>query len=289
MRPRFGALAALAFVVPILGAIAAAQATVTVGLYFVEGTDEPVDALNIPGLPEFHFIQPWQITGAGTEFVNDGAFAGVSESDARAAVVAEVKNKFYSIPTPTGYVLDIDFEAQKVSGAGTVNVIIGQHNLANTWFGVANEGGALGAISGENYAAVSADRIDSMLTVDFTSFDSAVNAIANVTAHEAAHMFGLEHVWADARADLGWLASDPVIADPYDVMATGPSGLPDAGWIEDNIFTTVAGTQEGGLSSVDYLIQQIGLREIAAVPAPAALPAGLALIGLVAARRRRRC
>jgi hypothetical protein len=51
-----------------------------------------------------------------------------------------------------------------------------------------------------------------------------------------------------------------VVANPYDVMSTAQSGLPDSGWIEDNIFTTAAGTQAAGSSSASLLINQVGLR-----------------------------
>lgn len=248
--------------VPLLCLSQPARAAISVGIDFVQGADEPIDFLTIPGLPAFNFIQPWQITNPANQFVLDGALAGVSEQTVRNAVIAKVRQKYYSIPTPTGYVLDIEFRPESLSGPGTVNVIVGKHNFAQAWLGFAKEGGGLGNITGQNNAAVSVDRIDSLLSVNFTDFDDAINAIANVIAHEAAHLFWLDHVWADDRADLGWTPSDPVVANPYDVMATGPTGLPDSGWLQDNIFTTVAGTQIGGLSSVDLLIQNIGLRRI---------------------------
>jgi hypothetical protein len=234
----------------------------TVGLYFVDGPDEPIDFLNIPGLPAYNFIQPWQMTGAGTQFVTDGAFQGVTEEQVRAAVIVAVKRKFYSIPTPTGFVLDIEFRAQKVSGPGSVNILLGKHNLTATWFGNSQVGGGLGAeANGESNSAISIDRINSQLQLDFTTFDAAINAIANVTAHEVGHLLALSHVWADVRPDLGWQASDPVVTNPFDVMATAQSGLPEAGWLLDNIFSTVPGTQTGGKSSVDRLIETTGLRE----------------------------
>jgi hypothetical protein len=241
---------------------AVASANLTVGLYFVEGQDEPIDFLTKPGQPAYNFIEPWQMTAPSNQFVMDGAFIGTNEQDVRAAVISAIKQKYFSIPSPGGYVLDIEFLPYKATGPGTVNVIMGRHNSTRqTWFGYAALGGGLGEINGENNAAVSIDRIDSLLTEDFTTFDGAVNAIANVAAHETAHLFWLEHVWADDRADLGW-SGEPVVTDPYDVMATGPSGLPDSGWLEDNIFTTVSNTQAGGHSSVSMLIDRIGLKLI---------------------------
>jgi hypothetical protein len=242
---------------------APAQATVTVGLHFVEGEAEPIDFLANPFTP--HFIEPWQITAPGNQFVVDGAFAGWSEEDVRATIVSKVKDKFYSVPTPNGYVLDIEFMPQQVSGAGTVNVLLGNHyreGEIETWFGFAQLGGGLGnEADGSSNAAVSIDRIDSLLQVDFLEPDHALNAIAHVTAHETAHLFWLDHVWADDRTDLGW-AGEPVVENPYDVMATGPSGLPESGWIQDNAFTTVPGTQTGDNSSVDELVDRLGLRRI---------------------------
>jgi len=244
----------------VLGPCALSQAGVTVGLYFVEGQDEPIDFLTIPPLAPFDFIQPWQMTGPGTQFVTDGAFAGQTEQDVRRAIISEVRSRFYSVPTPAGYMLDIDFLPQTVSGPGTVNVLLGKHNIASEqWFGYAMVGGALGVINGECNAAVSIDRIASLLQVDFIEFGYAVNAVANVTAHEVGHLFGLQHVWADSSAP-GWKPGYAVAANPYDVMSTGPTGLPDSGWIEDNIFTTVSGTQAVGASSASLMVNQIGLR-----------------------------
>jgi len=117
----------------------------------------------------------------------------------------------------------------------------------------------MGDINGEIKAAVSIDRIDSMLQVDFTEFDDALNAVANVIAHEVGHLFGLQHVWADEAAP-AWQPGYVVVANPYDVMSTAQSGLPDSGWIEDNVFTTAAGTQAAGSSSASLLIQRVGLR-----------------------------
>ena len=247
-------------VLSVLVSCALSQAGVTVGLYFVEGQDEPIDFLTIPPFEPAQFIQPWQVTGPQTQFVADGAFEVGTEQQVRRAIISEVRSKFYSIPTPAGYALDIDFLPQKVSGPGSVNVLLGKHNIEfHQWFGFAMAGGGLGEISGENNAAVSIDRIDSMLQVDFTEFDDALNAVANVAAHEVGHLLGLGHVWADEGAP-GWQPGDPVVTNPYDVMATAQSGLPDSGWIEDNIFTTVPGTQPGGHSSVSLLIAQVGLR-----------------------------
>jgi len=255
-RTLYGLLVALVVLAP----CGLSRAGVTVGLYFVEGQDEPIDFLTIPGFDAFHFIQPWQMTGPETPFVADGAFATATEQQVRSAIISEVREKFYSIPTPAGYMLDIDFLPQKVSGAGTVNILLGKHNIeSQQWFGFSMVGGGLGEINGEIKAAVSIDRIDSLLQVDFIEFDDALNAVANVTAHEVGHLFGLEHVWAD-ESSTGWQPGDVVVTDPYDVMSTGPSGLPDSGWIEDNIFTAVPGTQTGGASSVSLLIQTIGLR-----------------------------
>ena len=236
------------------------QAGVTVGLYFVEGQDEPIDFLTIPPFEPAHFIQPWQVTGPETRFVTDGAFAAAAEQDVRSAIISKVRDKFYSIPTPAGYILDIDLLPHKVSGPGSVNVLLGKHNIEfHQWFGWSLVGGGLGDINGESNAAVSIDRIDSGLRVDFTEFDHALHAVANVTAPEGGHLFRLQHVWADEAAP-GWEPGDVVVADPYDVMATGPSGLPDSGWIEDNIFTDVPGTQAAEYSSASLLIEQLGLR-----------------------------
>lgn len=257
-RPLLAALA--------LGACltAASRAGVTVGLHFVEGAAERMDFMPIP-VPYFpevdHLIEPWQMTNPANQFVLDGAFAGKTEAEVRAAVVASVKERYHSIPTPQGYLLDIDFQVGEVSGPGTVNVIIGKYKLSGTWFGFTKDGGGLGAeANGENNSAVSVDRIDSRLQVDFIHFEDAINAIANVVTHEVAHLFDLKHVWAAARADLGWQPSDPVVTHPFDVMATAASGLPEEGWLEKNIFTSVPGTQAGGLSSVDRLIQTVGLK-----------------------------
>ena len=248
-------LAVLLVMVP----CALSQAGVTVGLYFVEGQDEPIDFLTAPPF-EAPMMQPWQMTGPDTQFVMDGAFDVGTEQQVRSAIISEVRSKFYSIPTPEGYMLDIDFLPQKVSGSGTVNVLLGKLDSESSyWFGYAMVGGALGEINGESNAAVSLKNIDSRLQVDFTEFDYALNAVANVTAHEVGHLFGLQHVWADEAAP-GWQPGDVVVTDPYDVMSTGPSGLPDSGWIEDNIFTTVPGTQAAGSSSVSLLIQAVGLR-----------------------------
>lgn len=239
---------------------ASSQAGVTVGLYFVEDQDEPIDFLTIPPLEPFHFIQPWQMTGADTQFVLDGAFETGTEQYVRDAIVSKVREKFYSVPTPAGYILDIEFLPQKVSGPGSVNVLLGKHNIeSQQWFGFSMVGGGLGEINGETKAAVSIDRIDSGLQADFTGFDDAINAVANVTAHEVGHLFGLEHVWADEGAT-GWQEGDVVVSNPYDVMATAPSGLPDSGWLEDNIFTAVPGTQVAGHSSAALLIDTVGLR-----------------------------
>ena len=181
---------------------ALSQAGVTVGLYFVEGQDEPVDFLTMPPF-EVPMIQPWQMTGPDTQFVMDGAFVVAAEQQVRSAIVSEVRSKFYSIPTTAGYMLDIDFLPQKVSGPGTVNVLLGKHRGSSQWFGYAMVGGGLGAINGESNAVVLLDNIDSNLQVDFTEFDYALNAVANVTAHEVGHLFRLEHVWADEAAP-GW-------------------------------------------------------------------------------------
>jgi hypothetical protein len=245
---------------------AATSRGVTVGLYFVEGADEPIDFINPPDFEPGdlgHYIQPWQLTDPGNQFVLDGALAGVGEEQVRADVIAAVKQKFYDVPTPTGYALNIDLLPQKVSGSGTVNVLVGRHNFTSPqWFGFTQLGGGMGAeANGESNAAVSVNRIDALLQADFTEYHHAVNAVANVVAHETAHLFWLEHVWADERPDLGW-DGEPVVTDPYDTMATGPSGLPDTGWLEDNVFTSVPNTQTTGHSSASLLVENIGLRLI---------------------------
>ena len=214
-------------VLSVLAPCGSSRASVTVGLCFVEGQDQPIDFLTIPPHEPGQFIQPWQITGPETQFLTDGAFSGKTEQEVRRAIISEVKSKFYSISTPSGYVLDIDFLPQKVSGPGSVNVLLGKHNVEHhRWFGFSMVGGGLGEINGQVNAAVSIDRIDSMLSVDFTEFDDALNAVANVTAHEVGHLFGLQHVFADEGAP-GW-EGEPVPTNPYDVMATGQSGLPDS-------------------------------------------------------------
>jgi len=240
----------------------AAQGGVVVGLDFVEQA-EPIDFLN-PVL-EYHFMLPWQMTDPNTDYVLDGAFAGKSETEVQAAIFAKVKEKFYSVVTPAGTALAIDFLCESVSGADTVNVLLGEYNYdregvsADHWFGRAMLGAGTDS-NGDNDAAVALDEI-AMLPGPFDTFDKAVNAIANVTAHETGHLYWLEHVMA-AEGAPEWEPGDVVVTDPYDVMATGPSGLPNSGWLEDNIFTTVAGTQSGGQSSAGMLIQIIGLRDL---------------------------
>jgi hypothetical protein len=242
-------------------AITAPAIATTVGLHFVQGDPEPIDFLNIPGLEAAHFVEPWQLTDPTNQFVVDGAFAGRAEQSVRSDIIDEVRSKFYEVLVPSGYALGLDFVEGRASGTNAVNVVIGRHNLDGfTWFGFASLNGADETPNGLNRAAVFPDRIDSMLSVDFVEYEHAVNAVANVIAHETAHLFGLEHVWADERPELGW-SGQPVVTDPYGVMATGPTGLPDEGWILDNAFSNQDGTQLGG-SSVSKLIERIGLRRI---------------------------
>ena len=251
-----------------------AQAGFTVGLDFVT---EPT-LLSFPWLyayPARDRILPWQMTQAGSPFVSDGAFAGMTEQQAQAAVLGGIKQRYYSVPTPAGTVLDVDFVLGRVSGVDSANVLIGKYwedadpgtDAQLNVFGLATKDSYWYA-NGSNDAFVALDEIATVSSYYGGSFDTremAVNAIGNVAAHEVGHWFNLDHVAASYGLNpygQPWQPSSPVVDDPYDVMATGPSGLPSTGWLLDNRFSTVQGTQEEGLSSVDMLIQNIGLRMI---------------------------
>lgn len=240
-----------------------ANSGIRIGLEFVT-EDQPIDFLTFPGRDPTQFIQPWQLTDASNQFVQDGAFEGRTEDEVRGAIIAGVLDKYYDLETPDGTELNIDFVVGRVTGAQSVNVLLGQHNFGPPsafWFGFTNPGYALGQPQGENMAAISIDRLDSLLDVEFSEFEIALNTVVNTTAHEIAHLFDLQHVCATVgAAECG--PDAPVVQEPFDLMATGPSGLPETGWTTDNIFTNVMGTQSGGQSSVGLLSQNVGMRSI---------------------------
>jgi hypothetical protein len=241
-----------------------AWAEVTVGVHFVDSS-EPIDPLNIFPPHEAHFIEPWALTAPSNAYVTQGAFAGWTEDQAEQAIFTEVKQRFFMVETPVGTALNVDFVRGQVSGSGTVNVVIGQYNFSREgvpgdhWFGVATLSGGLGAeADGTNNAAVALDEI-ATLPGPFDDPNDAVYAISGVIAHEVGHLFGLEHVMASSGAD-EYEPGDPIVTNPFDVMATGPSGLPQSGWLERNLFTSVSNTQAGGFSSAGKLESNLGLR-----------------------------
>jgi hypothetical protein len=255
------ALWAIALVVAL--GCGSARAGTIVGLIFAE-QPELLDFLPSGA----HFINPYPLTTPDSSYVVDGAFAGLTEQQARDLVVAEVRDDYYGeIPLASPDIeLDIDFVVGPVTGDDAVNVAIGEYNFdrpgvpADHWFGLALYGGAMGMPGGDVNAAVAVDEIQT-LPGPFDTTAKAVNAIAHVISHEAGHLYMLEHVMA-AEGAPEWEPGDVIVTDPYDLMATGPSGLPDAGFLEDNEFRDVAGSQSGGHSSASLLAQNVGTRLI---------------------------
>lgn len=236
------------------------QATITVGIHFVE-SPEIIDFLPQSQDPYIvHQIEPLNLTDPANRFVTEGALAGANEAEVRQAIYERTVSKFFSIPTPANYELDLDLVYGEVAGSKAVNAILGRHNHYFSWFGSTVLDAGLGTPNGQNLAAIAVDRIDDMLPVTFTEYDDVVAGISNITAHEIGHLVSLDHVCASGSAS--GCGSLPVVTNPYDIMATGPSGLPSQGWVADNIFTTVPGTQSLGNSSVDELIAKVGLRLI---------------------------
>ena len=58
----------------------------------------------------------------------------------------------------------------------------------------------------------------------FTTYEIAINAVANVIAHSRTPPW-LGARWAEKGPIDGW---ETVVNNPYDLMSTGPTGLPDS-------------------------------------------------------------
>lgn len=237
--------------------------TVRVGIHFV-APDEvvPLDFRNVQGF-ELHFFHPWLMTDPGSPFLTDGAFQGMTEQQVQQEIVRGVRDRFYSIPTPPGKELNFDLVSRPVSGPQSLNVAVGEYNLEGSfdhWLGQTDLNKALENPQGTVEAAVAVDEI-ATLEVVFDSPEKALNAIVNVTAHEIGHLFGLLHVCAAENCS-DCASGCAVATDPFDVMASATSGLPQSGWIENNIFTTVPDTQTSGNSSVSLLVKNAGLRQL---------------------------
>lgn len=236
--------------------------TIRIGMHFVEpGNEVPLDFLNVLDL-SIHRFKHWKMTDPDSSFVRDGAFAGLTEEQVQAEIVRRVREKYYTIPTPENMELNIDIVSRPVSGENSLNVALGEYNFdssGDAWFGQAELREIFDDPNGGTMAAIAVDEL-AKLPGPFDTPEKAFNAIVNVSAHEIGHLYGLNHVCAVAGCT-GCAGGCAVAKNPFDVMATGPTGLPVHGWLENNVFTDVPRTQ-GNLSTVGLLIKNAGLRRI---------------------------
>ena len=238
--------------------------TLVFGLDFVTES-QPIDALNVLGLIA-NFMEPWPFN-PDSRYVADGGFAGLTEAEIQKAILFEVRQKFYNIPTPEGMELDIEINLGRVEGLFNTNVLLGEYNVhreeipRDHWFGQA---GPLDAVEsdGNNLANTALDSI-ARLPGPFDTFDAALNAIAGVTAHEIGHTLGLGHVCVNNGSFECTDDQVRVTGEPLPIMGTGPTGFTDADWLKDNEFSNVPGSQPDNKSSVEVMIETAGLRLIA--------------------------
>lgn len=234
----------------------------TLGLVFPDTAPVPLDFLNVPVIPPQSFMDPWRLTDPSNRFVSEGGLAGMTEQQVQLEILKGVQDRYYSVATPIGTELKVNFQLGMATGPNTINVALGKYNIESEhWFGLSDYREAFDKPTGKIMAAVDVEEL-STLKVTFDTMDKVVTAIANVAAHEIGHMYGLLHVCAGPNCK-DCVAGCPVVTNPYDIMATGPSGLPEEGWIAKNVFTDIPGTQKGGLSSVGTLLSGMGVRTIA--------------------------
>ncbi len=250
---------------PLVGGLQAG--TVTVGIDYVFDGSEPLSFLEDPnGDPVVHIL-PYPLSSPDSRLVTDGGFAGVPEAQLQADVFRKVQEKFYSIPVQSGRELDIDFVLGRAEGEGSVNAILGRtESTVLTWFGYTPYVGSGlqtpsgGFPDGQNATAVSVENLSEILGgelgVSYASYETALNVVANLAAHEIGHVYGLHHVPVEPPGP----ESD--LPEGYPLMATIPEGMPPAGWTLDNAFSKEPGVQPGGGSSVEDLVLRIGLRRI---------------------------
>ncbi len=241
-----------------------AAARPLVGINFVEQAT-PAEWLDqfspLPGIQ----VHPWLMTSSESPFLTDGGLAGFDEPSARRMIFRETVRKFRNVESFLGRTLAVDFALGPVSGEESVNCLIGSIPDGQSWFGLSKPGAILEEPTGQAFAFVSVDRIAYALDaqgkpedplIEFNTTGKVVQSVAGVICHEIGHLVGLRHVCAELGSPE--CTNGPLATDPFDLMATGNSGLGFEDWVAVREFTTVPGTQAAGLSSAQALEEILG-------------------------------
>jgi len=207
----------------------------------------------IPGEGFDNTFVPFDITDPSTHAIQDGGLMGYSKAQVQRAVASQVDQIFRQVDTGDATTtLAISFQLGPVSSSlpgRPLNVILGSHPLLPALGeSVLNSGfNEVAVPDGEYPIYANLRTLDGLAGVSFTTPESVINNIAGTTAHEVAHLFGLEHVGAS-------------ISDPKPIMASGSAGDPlsTSDRLAARAFSSVIGTQGVTDSSASLLVSNLG-------------------------------
>jgi hypothetical protein len=198
-------------------------------------------------------FHPLQITDPASNAVVQGGLIGWTEVAAQRAVVLTIEDAYRAVETgdPTT-TLAVQIHEGALAGGipgRRLNVVFGSNaSVSSSDVGFASFGAAFSLGSppnGESAAVILLDHLDQLPGLQFTTADQVINNVAGTAAHEIGHLFGLAHVPAGAH-------------QPYEIMATGSTGLSLPGRLTVRRFGTTPVTQAGGHSSTSLLLSGMG-------------------------------
>jgi hypothetical protein len=190
-------------------------------------------------------MSPFVFTAPATRFVAEGAFAGRSEAAVRTAVRLRVEQMFRAVPAGPGRTLAITFEPGLLGVPKSRNIVIGRGQEPAGVLGASFVDTAVSDEFPDGFAGavVFGQAIEQINPVTFDTFDRAINAIANVVAHEIGNSIGLEDVVTPPGGALA-------------VMSTGALALPAAGWLEPHAFLTAEPLPDGRTQDSQQVLRE---------------------------------